>query len=173
MILPEISHANKDRELIDVRAFNFPVEVYAIPNFEREFFEVFDEDVWRPGRERVFIVNGYPIEFQEFEYDGKPYVHGRCLQTVGLDDGASNAPYSHRLIMKRRGSFDADGMSGGAVFYLGIDKTGFFVGLAGMIMRGSATSNYLHSVEASALRLFASTPVELGNNARDGYAPAP
>ena len=72
MIFPEISHANKDGEFIDVRAFNFPVEVYAIPNFEREFFEVFDEDVWRPGRERAFIVYGYPTEFQEFEYDEEP-----------------------------------------------------------------------------------------------------
>ncbi|QGM44538.1 hypothetical protein [Methylocystis heyeri] len=160
MVIAEASQQIEYDELIDVRSFNFPVESYEIPSLRSEFFDIQESEIWKPGRERVFIVYGYPTEFQDIGFDEdsgeNTHVHARCMQTTGFYDGPSNAPHVHRLTMSRRGSFDADGMSGGTVFYLGVDGNGFFVGLAGMIIRGSRTSNIIHFIEVSAIKLFAS-----------------
>jgi hypothetical protein len=48
-------------------------------------------------------------------------------------------------------AFDADGMSEGPVFYIGGAPGSYFVGFAGMIMRGGKASNYLHFMAADFL----------------------
>jgi hypothetical protein len=48
-------------------------------------------------------------------------------------------------------AFDADGMSGGPVFYTGGAPGSFFVGFAGMVMRGGENSSYLHFMAADFL----------------------
>jgi hypothetical protein len=43
---------------------------------------------------------------------------------------------------------DADGMSGGPVFYIGGAPGNYFAGFAGMLMRGGSDANYLHFMSA-------------------------
>ena len=70
------------------------------------------------------------------------------MEVRGEYAGVTIAPYLHRIRMDRNQTFDADGMSGGPVFYLGCSRRRFSIGFAGMIMRGSATSDFLHFVPA-------------------------
>jgi hypothetical protein len=53
--------------------------------------------------------------------------------------------------MDRKAIFQTDGMSGGSVFYIGRAAGSFFIGFAGMIIRGSETSEIIHFVDANFL----------------------
>ena len=85
-----------------------------------------------------------------------PHITARATQVTGTYDGKSNSPHVHRLEMNRKENFDADGMSGGPVFYIGARGIArYFIGLAGMVIRGSQTSDILHFIEADYLLLMA------------------
>ena len=70
---------------------------------------------------------------------------------------ASQASWVHEAKMIRTEKFPADGMSGGPVFHIGRDAQGLFIGLAGTIMRGSATSETFHFIDTGFLRQFGDT----------------
>jgi hypothetical protein len=78
-------------------------------------------------------------------------IEALCIEINGEYTGVTTAPYLHRIKMDRKQTFDMEGMSGGPVFYLGRRDRNFFVGFAGMIMRGSATSDYVHFIPAEFL----------------------
>ncbi len=50
-----------------------------------------------------------------------------------------------------------NGMSGGAVFHIGEDSDGFFVGLAGLIQRGGDNSDRFSFIDTEFLHRFATT----------------
>jgi hypothetical protein len=63
-------------------------------------------------------------------------------------DRESHSPLTHRIRMTRTRQFGSDGLSGGSVFHLGRNEEGFFLGLAGFVMRGSQTSEIIHIMGA-------------------------
>ena len=148
-IWPNITEENKDTDWIDTRAFEYPVEKYDIPNLSSDFFSIRrGENVWPINFHKTFFIFGYPTERQRVDYE-IPHVHGSAAYVHGEYAGPSNSPHVHRIKMKRNEVFDADGMSGGPVFYLGTTGIGeYFAGFAGMIVRGGAKSDFLHFIDA-------------------------
>lgn len=57
----------------------------------------------------------------------------------------------HRVKLTRTKTFAIDGLSGGPVFHLSKDKRGFFVGLAGITVRGGG--DIIHFIDARFLLL--------------------
>jgi hypothetical protein len=82
-------------------------------------------------------------------------MNSNAVIIMGRHLGGSNARYVQKAEMTRNNSFPADGMSGGPVFHLGKDVSGFFVGLAGMIQRGSNISDNFRFIDMDFLRRFA------------------
>jgi hypothetical protein len=152
-IWPTVTDDNKDTDWIDVRALEYPIQQFEIPNLSSDFFSIEKhKNVWpinsELGTKTVFLLYGYPTEHQVVDYE-IPRIHNVATCTTALYDGPSNSPYVHRIRMTRKDVFDSDGMSGGPVFYLGSTGVGeYFVGFAGMIVRGSQTSDFIHFVEA-------------------------
>jgi hypothetical protein len=148
-IWPILTEENKDTDLIDLRAIEYPVEKYGIQNLSSQFFPIrCGKNVWPANFHGTFVIFGYPTERQRVDYE-IPHVHGSAVYVQGEYVGPSSSPYLHRIKMRRSKIFDADGMSGGPVFYLG--KTGigqYFIGFAGMTMRGGAQSDFLYFIEA-------------------------
>jgi hypothetical protein len=56
--------------------------------------------------------------------------------------------------------FNPGGMSGGPVFYLGGTLGDYFMGFAGIVIRGSKSSEILHFLAADFVRHFASNTPE-------------
>ena len=92
------------------------------------------------------MVFGYPSIRQQFE---GARIGARCIEVQAVYDGGTSSPHLHRVKMDR--PLDADGMSGGPVFYLGGGPGNFFAGFAGIVMRGGGESNYLHFMAAEFL----------------------
>jgi hypothetical protein len=153
MFVVKKSPLNLDTDLTDVCAFEFPTDDYSIKNLEFEFFQVRDADKWIPGSEICFMIYGYPTEFQNCDYEVSR-VHFSCVEMTAFYDGKSHSPHVHRVRMERDAKFNPDGMSGGSVFFLSEDNEGFYVGFAGMIMRGGSQSDVLHFIDSYALDLF-------------------
>jgi hypothetical protein len=97
-----------------------------------------------------FMVYGYPSCLQDVDYSS-PKIAARAVEIKATYDGGTSSPHLHRIKMTRNSQFDPDGMSGGPVFYIGSKKGTFFVGWAGIVMRGSASSEYLHFLAANFL----------------------
>jgi hypothetical protein len=154
LLVPEITNYNSDTDWIDIRALVYNVQNYAIANLSGEFFPVESECVWPAEDTGHFVVFGYPAERQDVDYES-PHVTAHVVEVSADYDGASNSPYVHRLKMSRNEVFDSDGMSGGSVFYIGRKAGSFFAGLAGLIIRGSKTSDYIHFIEADFLQRMA------------------
>lgn len=148
-IWPNLTEENKDTDWIDVRGFEYPIDRYSIPNLSSDFFPIRREkNVWPANFHKVFLIFGYPTERQRVDYE-IPHIHGSATYVTGEYAGGTNSPFLHRIKMQRKEVFDADGMSGGPVFYLGSTGVGeYFAGFAGMIMRGGAQSDFIHFIEA-------------------------
>jgi hypothetical protein len=156
MLCPVIEEHNKDSDYIDIRALEYRPEDYSIANLSSEFFDVRDDNILPVNKTDHFLAYGYPSELQDaYADDDSPSINARVVYVNGVYDGASKSPYVHRMKMRRKRTFNADGMSGGPVFYLGRNDKGFFIGIAGVTIRGSTTSEWLHFVEARALLNFA------------------
>lgn len=154
VIFPTVDENNADTDFIDVRAFEFRPGNYGIPNLSRDFFEISEENHWSRSRAEMFLVLGYPSQLQNADYE-TPEIKSRAVFVSTRYDGASHSPFVHRLRMEReRLRFDADGMSGGPVFYIGRRDREFFVGFAGMTIRGGANTDILHFVSADFLLTF-------------------
>lgn len=142
-----ITEANRDGDTIDVAALEYDVENYGIPNLTSEFFPIDDFRVWPYGTAQLpFLVFGYSSKRQLFDEDG---ISARKIEFQATYNGATSSPHLHR--MKAEKAVDADGMSGGPVFYIGRALSGFFVGFAGIVMRGGQNSRYLHFMAANFL----------------------
>jgi hypothetical protein len=152
LIKPTLTDENRDADWVDVRAIEYEVDRYGIANLSQEFFAINGNNIWPSSDAGIFILYGYPTERQDINYE-IPHITARATTVKGRYDGASASPHVHRIKMDRKTIFDADGMSGGAVFYLGENTDGYFIGFAGMIMRGGARSDYIHFIEAGFLSL--------------------
>ncbi len=139
-----ITDANRDGDTVDIVAFEYNVEHYGVSNLSSEFFPADDARIWPTGSARKpFMVFGYPSARQHFD---EQRIGARSLVVQAAYDGGTSSPHLHRLKMEQ--PFNTDGMSGGPVFYVGGAPGSFFVGFAGMVMRGGAQSNYLHFMAA-------------------------
>lgn len=151
LFVPNVTKENTDTDWIDVRMLEYKVENYNISNLTSEFFPAEDKRIWPVEDRGHFLVFGYPSKRQSIDYE-TPHIQAHIVEVSATYDGPSNSPFVHRLKMDRKEKFDADGMSGGAVFYIGGPAGTYFAGLAGMIIRGSATSDFIHIIEAEFLR---------------------
>jgi hypothetical protein len=156
LLKPTLTPDNNDTDWIDVRAMEFVTRNYSIENLSHQFFLVERrKNVWPENFDKTFIVYGYPSERQDVDYE-IPHVTAHSTQVIATYEGTCSSPHLHRLTMNRKEAFDADGMSGGAVFYLGQRRFGeYFIGLAGMVMRGSKTSDTLYFVDADFMVMMA------------------
>jgi hypothetical protein len=57
-------------------------------------------------------------------------------------------------VMHRKGDYASDGLSGGPVFHLGQDAQGFYCGFAGVVLRGSDTSNLIQFLDVRVMLQF-------------------
>jgi hypothetical protein len=150
VFLPDVSAFPGDEDRVDIVAFEYDVQKYAAPNLSSEFFEIEEERLWpNNAHEGTMLLFGFPFERQRVDYE-EPRIQAHCVEVKGTYDGAI-ATYLHRVRMDRKETFNADGMSGGPVFYLGRDRGSFFAGFAGMIVRGGAASDFIHFIPAEFL----------------------
>jgi hypothetical protein len=152
---PRITEDNRDTDIIDVTAFEFDVEHYGVANLTSEFYPIDDARVWPTATAQMpFMVFGYPCSRQLFDEER---IGGRCIEVQAVYDGGSSSPHLQRVKVQKL--LDADGMSGGPVFYIGGAPGSYFVGFAGMVMRGGSNTNYLHFMAAGFLLDLALEPM--------------
>jgi hypothetical protein len=141
--LPEF----EGEEILDVCAMHFDPTNYDGLHLARGFFDIKGGDVWNGESETTFLVYGYPTSWRELGVDD---VTGTLndikvkMTATAAKYAASSASGVHALALERTGSYSSDGLSGGAVFHLGEDARGFYCGFAGIVLRGSDTSNIIH-----------------------------
>src|ERR1700687_1001799 len=106
-------------------------------------------NVWVPGRQVEPTLARYTKQlFCLTHYNEYPYAFLGSASGVRAGDRCFMVWCRHRaralhcLEMTRTTEFAADGLSGGAVYHLARDNRGYFVGLAGTIVRGSNSSSY-------------------------------
>lgn len=150
LFAPTITQDNADSDWIDARAFEYVTANYPIANFERSFFTISEDEIWPSRSTDRFVVLGYPSERQDYDFE-----NGRIRAHVVIAwanyVGPTGSPHLHRIRLDRTEAFAADGMSGGAVFHVGGAAPDHFIGFAGMIQRGSATSDDLYLLDARML----------------------
>ena len=156
----ELDEMNREEEYPDICAVEFVPQNYGSPTIENLFFPLNTVDVWAGSTDAQFYLYGYPTSLRRYEYE-VPHVHLSQIVTSGRYDGASAALHLHRLRMTRTEQFPSDGLSGGPVYHLARDGGGFYAGMAGIILRGSETSDLIHFLDARFL-------MELLNRQIDG-----
>ena len=126
---------NADEEFKDLHAMEYVPENYKSPNLEAAFFPIHEADVWKGNPDANFYLFGYPTELRSVDYE-LPHVHVQQVVTTAEYNGASHARYVHTHKITGKKSFNQDGLSGGPVYYVAKDKGGFYIGLAGIMVRG-------------------------------------
>ncbi len=151
-MVPQIpSH---DEEFFDLCGMHYePASYGASSNVERGFFELIEADVWRGDPDSTFMLFGYPTSLRKVDYDA-PSIALKQIVTSAIYRSASRAASVHAIEMARTLDFSVDGLSGGAVFHLGQDAQGFYCGFAGVILRGSETSNLVHFLDVRVMLQF-------------------
>src|SRR5262249_41948041 len=113
---------------------------------------------WDGKRETTFLVYGYPTELRELAVDEISGVLDgikvKMTANAGWYSHASSAAGVHAIVLERSGRYSSDGLSGGAVFHVGEDARGFYCGFAGIVLRGSDTSNIIHFIDPQLIRHF-------------------
>jgi hypothetical protein len=143
---PSVPDDDQDGDSSDFVVFEYFPEKYAAPNLTSEFFPLDERRIWPTGSTKLpFMIFGYPSSRQIVE---ESRTQANSLEVPGIYDGGTSSPHLHRLKMQRDKPFDADGLSGGPIFYVGGSTGSYFAGLVGMTVRGSATSDYLHFIAA-------------------------
>lgn len=145
MVEPILDEHNRDTDYVDARAFGFDIAKYDYSNLESEFFPATDERIWpEDSHNYPLLVYGYPTCLQDVDYS-TPKVASKAIEVTGLYDGGTNSPHVNRIRLDRNSQFDADGMSGGPVFYIGRGRRGYFIGWAGMVIRGGGPAcEFIH-----------------------------
>jgi hypothetical protein len=144
---------NRDEEFLDVNAMTFVPANYGPTNLEHGFLSVMEADCWNGRTDANFMLFGYPTALRMVDYE-TPHIHTRQIVTSAIFSQGTSARGVFRIEMTRTENFSSDGLSGGPVFHLGKDRRGFFIGLAGLVMRGSDTSNFLHVMDSRYLLKF-------------------
>ncbi|MGA7806204.1 MAG: hypothetical protein WCB02_16515 [Bradyrhizobium sp.] len=152
--LPEFA----GEEILDVCAMHFKPDDYGEPQLERGFFDIKGADVWNGEPQTTFLVYGYPSSLRQYGVDE---VSGelndlkvKMTATAGHYSHQSSATGLHAITLERSGTYSSDGLSGGAVYHVGEDAAGFYCGFAGIVVRGSDTSNIIHFMDAQLIREF-------------------
>lgn len=143
--------ADKNHDISDICALRFNAEDYDISNLGSWFFPLCEGNTWPVGGIGKFIVVGYPSSLQADGFYPES-IASKAVAIIADYDGPSASAHLHRLKMTRKTTFGSDGLSGGPVFYVGAGTDGYFIGLAGMIQRGSETSEFLHFFDAKILK---------------------
>jgi hypothetical protein len=144
---PQSPDGDEDGDSADFVVFEYLPKNYPVLNLASEFFPLDEERIWPTGSAKLpFMIFGYPSERQVVDYEAG--IQANCLEVPGIYDGGTSSPHLHRIKMQREKPFDADGLSGGPIFYVGGSSDRYFVGFAGITARGSATSDYLHFITA-------------------------
>jgi hypothetical protein len=138
---------NQDEDFVDLCAMEFPIEKYDSANLVSWFFRLTGAECWSGNEDAQFFLFGYPTALRTVDYE-IPHVDVKQVVTSGRYHHASASRYLHCLEMTRTANFAADGLSGGPVYQLARTRDGYFVGLAGIIMRGSDTSDYIYFIDA-------------------------
>jgi hypothetical protein len=141
----KVNNENRDGDTIEVAAFEFDLARYDVANLNNEFFPIDDARIWPTGTAQTpFMASGYPSHRQLFDEDR---IGARCISVQAVFDGGTSSPHLQRVRTEK--AIDADGMSGGPVFYIGGAPGDYFVGFAGMVMRGGR--DHLHFMSAGFL----------------------
>jgi hypothetical protein len=141
----KVTDENRDGDTIDVAAFEFDPAGFDDANLTNEFFPIDDARIWPTGTAQMpFMAFGYPSRRQLFDENR---IGARCISVQAVYDGATSSPHLQQVRMEK--AVDADGMSGGPVFYIGGTPGDYFAGLAGMVMRGG--NNHLYFMSAGFL----------------------
>jgi hypothetical protein len=148
LFIPDNKDFADDSDNFDVRIFEFETSNYTIPNLNYRFFPVRPQDRWKPESEIRLLAFGFPSILQDVDYEF-PRISASVVCATALYDGRTNAAFLHRLRMDREETVSSDGMSGGGVYFLGGSSGPFRIGFAGLILRGSDTSNYLHFLDSN------------------------
>ncbi|MFH6785715.1 MULTISPECIES: hypothetical protein [Methylobacterium] len=149
---PQVSEENKDEEYIDIRALNFNHLDYGDRSISSEFFPLDLKDMWPNNTLNHFIIIGFPSTLQLVDYEAE--IRSRSVIIGGSYGGGSNADYLHYLTMQRISNFDADGYSGAPVFHVGRVGLSYFIGFAGVVVRGSRLSDLLNFISAEYISNF-------------------
>jgi len=134
------TEVNRDEDYTDLCAMQFVPERYGVGNLAADFFSIRTDELWR-GDDAPLFVFGYPTALRRVDYE-EPHVHVTQVVTSARYLGPSNATYLHRVALQRTQTFPLDGLSGGPVYHLSKNKKGFFIGLAGISVRGGGELLY-------------------------------
>jgi hypothetical protein len=142
----EPAPSNDGEDFTDLCAMEFEQEKYGVANLDASFFRLNEADCWQGDADAQFFLYGFPTALRKVDYE-TPHVHVSQVTTSGRYVRATRARALHCIEMTRTKEFSSDGLSGGAVYHLTRGPNGYFVGLAGTIMRGSESSDYIHFLD--------------------------
>jgi hypothetical protein len=143
-----------DEEFFDLCGMHYIPENYgADKNVERGFFELIGADAWKGDPDSTFMLFGYPTSLRNVDYDA-PSIAVKQVVTSAKYCSASRAASVHAIEIARTGNYSSDGLSGGPVFHLGQDAQGFYCGFAGVVLRGSDSSNLIHFLDVRVMLQF-------------------
>lgn len=152
---PTVEGEDPNEDVNDVRALEIRPENYAYEELGSEFLPLNSTRLFPTGNvstSGIFYAVGFPSSRQRVEYEGSPQILANQILVKGRYEGPSpHAPRLHRLTMDIDELFDPDGMSGGPVYFIGGRPGAYFLGLAGMIVRGSSQSKTLHFLDSQYL----------------------
>jgi hypothetical protein len=141
-------------EILDLTAIHFDPTKYGSSRVELEFFDVKGPDVWNGDPETTFLVFGYPSGLRSLEIDdisgALNALKMKKLATWATYARTSQASGVHAITLHRSGNYTSDGLSGGTVYHVGEDAQGLYCGFAGLVIRGSETSDILHFIDPRA-----------------------
>ena len=145
-------------EILDLTAMRFDPAKYGPSPVNLGFFDIRGSDVWNGDPQTTFLVFGYPTSLRSVEIDD---VSGalsglkvKMIATAASYIQASQASGLHAIRLLRSGDYTSDGLSGGTVYHVGEDAHGFYCGFAGLVIRGSETSDILHFIDPRAIYPF-------------------
>jgi hypothetical protein len=142
-----------DEEYFDLCGTHYVPADYGDVNVERGFFELGEADAWKGDPNSTFMLFGYPTSLRNVDYDSAS-IATKQIVTSAKYRSASSAANVHAIEMLRTGDYGSDGLSGGPVFHLGQDAQGFYCGFAGVILRGSDSSNLIHFLDVRLMLQF-------------------
>ncbi|MCP1237966.1 hypothetical protein NKW55_15600 [Gluconobacter kondonii] len=142
-----------------------------MPVYGNEFFPVLDSRIYPNNAHlEILIVCGYPasvhesygpsevIEYPNRDADGNIISDGHVMTTnviisARMIENRTKYTGMHSLELLCDESIDVDGLSGSPVYYIGKETSGdAFLGLAGMVVRGTSSTKILNFAPATYLR---------------------
>lgn len=129
---------------LSIRIFEFSEAVLEMKSISNQFFEVSPVSIWPNQARDHFAIFGFPSKFQKVDstYETKTVV------VSAKYNRKSNSPYTHVLEIKENFELTSDGMSGGTVYYMAGYPGDYFIGWAGIVVRGGNPSKYLYFIES-------------------------